>query len=341
MLEQAEVAPTSPPILGQSRILSVFIYVNDLAESRAFYGDKLGLRPLATWDDSESATFDAGLTLVTLVPAADHGITLAPHNDSTDICFLVDSVAAMVPALERRGVEFQRHRTYGIGTVADFRDPNGHRLMLYQPTEHALTTPAGDKMRPMWAAKGVGGSELIGPPAVETHDPDELARRGLDGKPLVYLFYFIKEIRPSMDFAERLLGLEAIHRTPCCNDGCPDEGNAVIKYESGPPMLSTHHMHGHDAVFDDNGQPYGARDFEPEDAKGVAPLFHVTRLRPVVEQLEAEGADVRMVMDRRDFGMVARVDAPSGHVIYLYEPFQLAFKSDAGVLMREILSFGL
>jgi len=339
MHTEAEVLEATPPLLAKSRILSVFVYVDDLEHSRGFYGQVLGLRELDSGDDA-TATYDVGQVLLTLVPAAAHGITLAtPKDDSTDIVFLVDDVAAMVPALERRGVEFQRQRTYGIGSVVDFYDPNGHRLMLYQPTEHALGTPAGDKMRPLWWTKGVGDSALIGPPAVETTDPEELSRRGLDGKPLLYLFDFIKDVRSSIEFAEDILGMTAIHRTPCCNDGCADGLNDVIKYEGGGLMLSTHHMHGHEAVLDDHGRPYGARDFEPEDAKGVAPLFHVPELDAAIDRLQRAGAEPMPVVDTTDFGRVARVDAPSGHLVYLYEPSEQAWQTPAGARMRELMRF--
>jgi catechol 2,3-dioxygenase-like lactoylglutathione lyase family enzyme len=330
---------TGTPVLAGSRIVSVFVYVDDLDESRAFYGGTLGLRELAPAEPG-TAVYDAGQVLIALVPAAAHGVKLAkPKDDSTDVVFLVDDVDAMVGPMERRGVEFQRRRTYGIGTVVDFYDPNGHRLMLYQPSEHALETPAGDKMRPLWRTKGVGGSALIGPPAVETTDPDELYRRGVDGKPLLYVFDFIKDVPASVGFAEDRLGMNAIHRTPCCNDDCPDGFEDVIKYDGGGLMLSTHHMHGHEAVLDDHGQPYGARDFEPEDAKGVAPLFHVASLDQAAEQLEAAGVEANAVPAAPEFGRVLRVDAPSGHVVYLYEPADELWRTPVGRRMRELMAF--
>jgi catechol 2,3-dioxygenase-like lactoylglutathione lyase family enzyme len=340
MQTQSGVREDTTALLAESRVLSVFVYVDDLAGSRAFYESTLGLRELDSGDDS-TATYDAGQVLLTLVPAAAHGVALAtPTDDSTDIVFLVDDVAAMVPVMERRGVEFRRQRTYGVGTVVDFYDPNGHRLMMYEPSRHALETPAGDKMRPLWRTRGAGGSALIGPPAVETTDPDELYDRGLDGKPLLYVFDFVKDVPTSVGFYEGLLGMRSIHRTPCCNDDCPDGFEDVIKYDGGGLMLSTHHMHGHEAVLDDHGKPYGARDFEPEDAKGVAPLFQVPELDAAVERLREAGAEVLPVIDTPEFGRVARVDAPSGHLVYLYEPSERAWEMPAGERMRELARFG-
>lgn len=339
MQTQPAAPETAAPVLAGSRILSVFFYVNDLAESRAFYRDTLGMRELGSGDDS-TAVYDAGQVLLTLVPAAAHGVRLPAKDDSTDIAFLVDDAAATVAALDRRGVQFQNPRHYEIGTVVCFYDPNGHRLMLYEPSEHALETPAGDKMRPLWRTKGVGGSALIGPPALETTDPEELYQYGLDGKPLLYVFDYIGDVRESVGFAEDLLGMTAIHRTPCCNHDCPEGFEDVIKYDGGGLMLSTHHMHAHEFVVDENGQPYPAREFEPEDAKGVAPLFHVADLARTVERLRAAGVEVRPVLDTPGFGRVARVDAPSGHVLYLYEPSERAWATPAGARMRELMAFG-
>ena len=325
-------------VLAGSRALFLFVYVEDPAEASPYYEERLGFRRVA--GTAPGPTYDAGQVLITLVRASDHGIKLArPHDDSTDIVFLVDDIAATSAAVERRGVAFERQRTYEIGTVMDFYDPDGHRLMLYEPSQHALETPAGDKIRALWRAGGAGSANRIGPPARHVDDPDELTLLGFDGKPLVYLFHFIKEIEPSMGFMEDVLGLTAIHRSPCCNHGCPDEQNAVVKYEAGGLLLSTHHMHGHEAVVDDHGNPYGARDFDPKHAKGLAPLFRTPRLLQAMTELERRGTTARMVLDRADFGGVAAVEAPSGHLVYLYEPSPLASHSPAGARIGEIARF--
>lgn len=325
-------------LLTGSRALMLFIYVEDPQAAANYYEDLLGFRRVP--GTAPGPTYDAGQVLLTLVPAADHGIELAsPHDDSTDVVFLVDDIAATSTALIRRGVAFERHRTYEIGTVMDFYDPDGHRLMLYEPSPHALETPAGDKIRSLWRSSGVGSGNRIGPPARLVEDRDELARLGFDGKPLIYLFHFIKEIAPSMGFMEDVLGLEAVHRSPCCNHGCPDEQNAVVKYEAGGLLLSTHHMHGHEAVVDDHGNPYGARDFDPEHAKGLAPLFRTPRLVQAMTELERRGTAAHMVLDRADFGSVASVEAPSGHLMYLYEPSPLVAHTPAGARMNEIARF--
>jgi predicted enzyme related to lactoylglutathione lyase len=331
-----QVVEQPSAVLAGSHVPLVFAYVDDEAASRAFYEQTLGFRPVP--GGPLGPAYDAGQVMLCLVPAREHGVVLAkPHDDSTDLVFLVDDIEATSAALERRGTVFERRRTYEIGSVIDFYDANGHRLMLYEPSPHALETPAGDKIRALWRTKGIGSGRLIGPPAVSVEDPVELTRLGFHGKPLIYLFHFIKEIPPSMGFMEDVLGLEAMHRTPCCNSGCPDEQNAVVKYEAGGLLLSTHHMHGHEAVLDDHGNPYGARDFRPEDATGLAPVFSIPDLDAATAELSRRGATPRTLVDRPDFGRVATVEAPSGHAIHLYEP--AALDGAFGERLREIAGF--
>jgi catechol 2,3-dioxygenase-like lactoylglutathione lyase family enzyme len=337
MQSGAEVLEHRGAVLAGARVPFLFVHVDDVAAAADYY-DQLGFRRVD--GPPVGVAYDAGQVLLTLVPALEHGIALAkPHDDSTDVVFLVDDLPVTAAALERRGVVFERQRTYEIGAVMDFYDPDGHRLMLYEPSQHALETPAGSKIRALWRASGAGSASRIGLPATSVDDPDELTRLGFHGKPLIYLFHFIKALAPSLNFMEGVLGLEAVHRSPCCNHGCPDEQNAVVKYEGGGLLLSTHHMHGHEAVVDDHGNPYGARDFEPEHAKGIAAVFQVPRLAPAMVALERSETAVRMVLDRPDFGTVARVESPSGHVLDLYEPSPLVSHSAVGTRLREIARF--
>lgn len=340
MLAQSQqTLEESSQVLADSRIIQIIVYVRDLAESREFYEKMLGLRVIESDDDS--VTFDTGQVLLCLNRADDYGITLASQrDDSSDTVFLVDDIAAMRAALEKRGIVFARTRTYEIGAVIDFYDPNGHRLMLYQPSEHSLLrTPSGEKIRAVWRASGKGGSEPIGP-AAETVDatPADLEEWGLDGKPLLYFFVFIGNMGEANNFYEASLGLRAFERTHCCNNTCPGEEKGIVKYDGGGVILSTHHMHGHHAVLDDDGNPYGAKEFEPEAAKGVAPVFHVKNLEETLEKLSQRGLGVGRSIVRSRNGITASVDAPFGHLYYLYEPSAEALMGPSGNKLKQILA---
>jgi len=326
-------------VLADSRIIQLIVYVHDLAESREFYENLLGLRVIES--DDNSVKFDTGQVVLSLNRARDYGIELSSQrDDSSDTVFLVDDIEAMRAALEKRGITFARSRTYEIGAFVDFYDPNGHRLMLYQPSQHSLTrTPSGDKIRAIWRASGRGGSELIGPSAesIEAKSGD-LEEWGLDGKPLLYFFVFIGNIIEADNFYGSSLGLRAFERTHCCNNTCPGEEKGIVKYDGGGVILSTHHMHGHHAVLDDDGNPYGAKEFEPEAAKGVAPVFHVKNLAQALDKLSQQGVEATQGIVHSQNGTTARIDAPFGHLYYLYEPSAEVLAGPIGKKIKQILT---
>jgi hypothetical protein len=225
-------------------------------------------------------------------------------------------VAAMRSALERRGLEIAHQRTYGVGTVVDFYDPDGHRLMLYEPSEHALTTPVEDRLRLIWRKSGRGGEGLIGPPAGPL--AGDLLDVGLDGKPLIYFFLFIKDISQGAGFFERQLGLRVMDRSHCCSDACPDDEPGVIKYDGDGIILSTHHMHGHHTVLDDQGRPYAAREYDSRFAKGIAPAFRVRQVEGVVDELVERRVALRNGVVRTPTATLTGFEAPSGHLFYVF-----------------------
>jgi catechol 2,3-dioxygenase-like lactoylglutathione lyase family enzyme len=314
--------------LSGARVAYLILYVRDLEESRNFYERQLGLRALE--DDEDSVKLDVGLILLWLQRASDYGIPLAGrHDDSSDLVFLVEDVNSMRQILEARGVTFVRRRTYEIGLVTDFYDPNGHRLMLYQPSAKALSWPSGAKLRQVWAACGKGKTDLIGPPAVR----GEAA--GLEGQPLVYLFLFVPNSDEALAFYQRTLGLEDVERVHCCNPACPPEEKGIVKYDVGGLLLTTHHVH-RSPVVDDFGRVYSPKGVDPAHTKGVAPVFLTRNLPAVVERLSLRGVKCRAGIIRSHIGHVACIEADTGHAFYLYEPEPAALQWPSGVKVRQI-----
>lgn len=300
-------------LLAHAQLESLTIYVRDIGRAQEFYEARLGLRPV---DEPGDVAYDVGPALLCLRLAEVDSIALPDeHDDASDIVFLVEDVETTKAALERRGIRFERQRTYGIGSVIDFYDPDGHRLMLYEPSAHALTTPAQETMRRVWREHGRGGEGLIGPSSAPGDDPVE---QGLDGKPLIYLFAFVKDIADARWFYEEALGLSVMERSHCCNDDCPDDEKGVVKYVGGGVILSTHHLHGHHAVHDDYGTPYGARDYEPRLARGVAPVFAVREVSRALETLAESGIEPLSVT--ASARPTAGIVSPSGHLLYIREP---------------------
>lgn len=323
-------------ILADSRIVYLVLYVYDMAESQAFYENILGLRVLEA--DEQSVKFDAGPIILCLHLAEDYDVTLSGRqDDSSDVVFLVDDINQAREALEARGVNFIRRRTYEIGLVTDFYDPNGHRLMIYQPSEKALSWPSGDALRTAWRSFGKGGSDLIGPASAPRpeHDPDGLPP-GLDGSPLVYLFMFVPDSDDAKAYYQGDLGLNLIENVHCCNPACPPEELGIAKYACGGFLLSTHHVH-RTPVVDDFGRIYSPKSVNAEHARSIAAVFHVEDLEEKVEQLTANGVNFPDGIVRSLIGYLGRFEASTGHVFYLYKPSPEAMMWPTGDKIKAIL----
>ena len=335
MLTETRTAVANVPVLGASPVVYLILYVNDLVQSRAFYEGKLGLAVLEA--DEASIKFDAGRVVLCLHRATDYGVTLAGRrDDASDIVFLVDDVNAVRASLEARGVEFVRRRTYEIGLVTDFYDPNGHRLMIYQPSEKALSWPSGAKLRELWRTAGRGTGALIGAPAVEVPG-DAAANQGLAGKPLVYLFMFVPDSADAAAFYQSVLGLNAIENVHCCNPACPPEEKGIAKYDAGGLLLTTHHIH-RSPVVDDFGKVYSPRVAEPAHVKGIVPVFYVRDLPGVIDKLRSHGVSFLGDVRHSHIGDLAQFEAPTGHLFYLYAPSPGALQWPVGLKLRQLVA---
>lgn len=316
-------------VLAEARVGYLILYVYDVAESRDFYERRLGLRVIEA--DEDTVKLDAGRVILALHRAADYGITLAGRrDDASDVVFLVDDLNAARADLEARGVSFIRRRTYEIGRVTDFYDPNGHRLMIYEPSATALSWPSAQKLREVWQACGRGGAALIGPAAAPA------GAGGLDGKPLVYLFMFVPSSAEADAFYEGALGLRPIERVHCCNPACPPEEKGIAKYDVGGMLLTTHHIH-RSPVVDDFGRVYSPRALDPEHTRGIAPVFLVSDIAGVVERLRERGVRFTQEPVKSQIGDVARLEASTGHAFFLYQPWAEVLKWPAGAKVGEIL----
>jgi catechol 2,3-dioxygenase-like lactoylglutathione lyase family enzyme len=324
-------------VLAEARIVYLIVYVNDLAASRAFYEDRLGLRVIEA--DEGSVKYDVGQVILLLNRASDYGVKLAGRrDDASDIVFLVDDINSMRQALEERGVVFVRRRTYEIGLVTDFYDPSGHRLMIYQPSQEALSWESGKKLREVWHAFGKGQAALIGPPAIPiVGNGKDAEPPGLDGKPLIYLFMFVPSSAEALAYYQNDLGLKPVEQVHCCNPACPPTEMGVAKYDGGGMLLTTHHVH-RTPVVDDFGKVYSPRAVDPEDVKGIVPVFHVTGIEGLVENLTRKGVKFSQGVVRSQIGVIARFEAVTGHAFYLYEPSREALKWPSGAKIQQILA---
>lgn len=121
-------------------IIGFDLMVSDVAKSRKFYADVLGLTPLS--GGPNEAKIDTGSIILTL--KSEPSNMLVKFLKRTGrlradwIVFHVDDIKAKTQALKERGVHFPHGiETSPIGQVAYFNDPDGYSFNLWQPSGKA------------------------------------------------------------------------------------------------------------------------------------------------------------------------------------------------------------
>lgn len=109
-----------------SRINVVYLYVRDMARSRAFYRDVVGIA-LEGDDHWAEATFADG---VRFALHEAHGDVVP---GSAAIALEVADIDAGVERLRAAGVDVGPVAREPYGCFAEFRDPDGYVLQLFQP----------------------------------------------------------------------------------------------------------------------------------------------------------------------------------------------------------------
>ncbi len=115
-----------------STLSNINLFVRDMALSQQFYTDVLGL----TLNDAMSApphrvVFDAGGCTLSLQTADSLGET-ASAAEGVELGFEVDNIAAAWDRVNRQAAAVGEFQTMGWGSAFELRDPDGHRLVVYQ-----------------------------------------------------------------------------------------------------------------------------------------------------------------------------------------------------------------
>jgi catechol 2,3-dioxygenase-like lactoylglutathione lyase family enzyme len=146
--------------LDGCEIVYTFLFVRNVAETQVFYHDDLGLRDIeggpcsqtSTADDEGVVKYDGGGVL--LSTHMRPSLELDEHLKSITTVFYAKNVEHVVSALSRRRAGFTPQIKHSsIGVTALFEDPTGHQFYLYEPSEEALRTPSGQKIREIMAAE--------------------------------------------------------------------------------------------------------------------------------------------------------------------------------------------
>ena len=253
--------------------------------------------------------------------------------------FLVEDVEASRAVLERRGITFLPTSWYQPGGIADFYDPDGHWLTLYEPSKEAMSWPSGDRIRAVLRARHLRNRE-------RGVDSRTAVEGGLRYSDLFYEFFFVPDPDASRRFYHEALGIRALEGGPC-SEACNGDEEGVIKYDTGAFVLTTHHAFG---AQTETGATIATPERVPVDGevhacpprsidtvlmRGVAPAFYVSDVNKVLGSLSAYPP---VSVNRSGIGTVATLDDPGGHRLFLYEPSAEAMASPSGQKIREILS---
>jgi catechol 2,3-dioxygenase-like lactoylglutathione lyase family enzyme len=319
----------------------LFLYVTDLAVSRAFYHDKLGLEIVD--EDADCVKFDAGTVMLALNRAADYGVQLPrPKDNSNDTVFLVEDIEASRAVLERRGIAFLPTSWYQPGGIVDFYDPDGHWLTLYEPSKEAMSWPSGDRIRAVLRRR----EQLNRERGVDKRMALESGLRYAD---LFYEFFFVPDPDDARRFYYETLGIKALEGGPC-SQACNGDEQGVIKYDTGGFVLTTHHAFGAQTetgatiaapaqeAAEEGQHACPPRTIDIVLMRGVAPAFYVPGVDKVVGSLTSYKP---LNVNRSAIGTVVTLDDPGGHRLFLYEPSAATMATRSGAKIREILAMPL
>jgi catechol 2,3-dioxygenase-like lactoylglutathione lyase family enzyme len=308
-------------MLADSRVIYLFVYVSDLQLSRAFYQEKLGLRVIE--EDPDCVKFDCGQVILALNRAADFNIPLPKTKDTTtEVVFMVENMAETRAALESRGVELLPTSDDEPGKIANFYDPDGHWFALYEPSEEALSWPTGPRLRALMRARQNGNGAGAARISSDSSAKSVNGLKGLDGSDLLYTFLFVRDTVDTQTFYHDDLGLRDIEGGPCTQSSEHSDQEGVVKYDAGL-LLSTH---------------LTPRALTEGYLKSVAPVFYVKNVEHAVKTLSRRRASLTPKVMRSGIGVVASLEDPTGHQLYLYEPSEEAMSTPSGQKIREILA---
>jgi catechol 2,3-dioxygenase-like lactoylglutathione lyase family enzyme len=124
-------------MLGRTHLTTI-LPVSDLARSRRFYGEALGLEPRGSAADG-TILFGCASGAIGLVEKA-----VPDPATHTSASFEVEDISKEIAELTRRGIAFEDYDLPGLKTVnkvcvlggekaAWFKDPDGNILCLHEP----------------------------------------------------------------------------------------------------------------------------------------------------------------------------------------------------------------
>ena len=290
-------------MLGNSPLCYLFLYVDELTNSRRYYEETLGFVPIE--EDAAAVKYDAGDVIIALNRASDFSLSLTEPAIPSLIVFHTNDLDGAVESLRADDVKLGAVERYDIGAIVEVPDPDGHQLMLYEPSPEALTWPSAVKIRSL-----LRGGTTAALPA------DAPFRLG--SQKLIYVFLFVRDFDEAAKFYQDTLGLRVLETDT------GEEG--VIKYDVGGAILATHVM-----------KSLGAAEAPRLPKSPMACVFLVEKIEDAAAELKTKLSDVGELRSG-PIGKTVEFRDPTGHSFFLYEPSSEALSWPSGAKLRAIKS---
>jgi catechol 2,3-dioxygenase-like lactoylglutathione lyase family enzyme len=130
-------------LIGQLPLAAVWFYCKDVNQTKRFYRDIVGLKPIEDETGESGPHFDLGTIRLTLLPRVSDTVHHQKNNnggekpaDAQHLVFLVESsIEAVQRDLVKRGVKMKSKKIEEDekGKTISFNDPDGHVIYLWQP----------------------------------------------------------------------------------------------------------------------------------------------------------------------------------------------------------------
>ncbi|MFI7000254.1 VOC family protein [Nocardia sp. NPDC050175] len=158
--------------LADKPLIYLFLFVRDAADAFLTYADRLGIRDIeggpcsraSTADEDGVIKYDTG----GMILSTHHLETIRPEEQIVDhpcpprtvnprqmhgkaIVFHTPDLDATVTELSAKGMRFDRINRSSIGAIAESADSSGHVFYLWEPSEEALQSPSGERMKELLA----------------------------------------------------------------------------------------------------------------------------------------------------------------------------------------------
>ncbi|MEM9329092.1 MAG: VOC family protein [Bacteroidota bacterium] len=174
---------------------NVFLYYQDLAAATKFYGQTLGLKQLATYDNA--TTFQLSKASYLILVDAAKGMHTAEEPKSVALALLTDELQAWYDYLQTQDVEIKYTLKLREGGPHDgfvALDPEGYLLEFEQFKQHS----ENEDFVPLLSRA---------PKLAAAEDSDVPEGLGFYGS-ITWLYY--KELLPLQNFYEQVLGLKLV-----------------------------------------------------------------------------------------------------------------------------------